>query len=667
MSALSPTKTSGGSPSRRRELLIAFFLLAATVWLGWSRILDPLELLTLDLRFRLRGERPFPPGVALVKIDEMSLDHPKSGPWPWPRGRHAEFLYSLERDPVRPAAIGYDLFFEDENLKDEPGDTAFVYRAGEAGGRIVLGYFFEKGYQSRYERSTDKEARLRSFALPVSGGMPPRLEKFDKVSLPFLKLSQAGALGFSNISRDAQGATRRLRLLGLYQGRVYPSLELMLYMRSLGVDPRQVRVTRDAVILEKDARTRRVIPVTPEGEIWIDYYGHPRPPLHEYSFIQTLYRDTLLAPDEERKMERALKNKIVLVGRTALSLGDTYATPFEQNQPGIFVRAQALANLLEGRSLRRADPKVSAAVLAAFGFLVIFALMRLSLLKAFLALAGLAGAYFLLAGYLFARAYWIDLAVPVIALPALFTGVVCFRYFTALEEIRRTQQQLLHSTRMAMIGEVSSGMAHEFRNILHAIKLHVEGCARPGMSPERVQRYMGVIFRTMTNAEQILNGILTFSRKSQSDLKPGSLKKTVEDTLLLLKRELQYQNIQLTAHLDSVGLCDHDSGQISQVIMNLLNNARDALRGQEQKVVVIRLREDAGGQILDLGDNGPGIPKEVLKNLFQPFVTTKGEGQGTGLGLSVCQKIMENHGGKITVTTAPGQGTIWHLHFPKKL
>lgn len=651
--------------NRRSEFVAGLLLLTVMVWLGLSRILDPLELFALDLRFKLRGERPFPPGIALVKIDEMSLDHPKSGPWPWPRGRHAEFLYSMDREEVRPAVIGYDLFFEGENPKDEPGDTSFAYRAGDLGGRIVLGYFLEKGYLSRYEKDTDKEKRLRSFALPVSGGIPARLEKFDKVSLPFLKLAEVSALGFSNISRDIQGGTRRIRLLGMYQGQVYPSLDLLLFMRFLGVEPRQVKVTPGAVILEKDAKTRRVIPVTPEGEIWIDYYGHPKAPLNAYSFIQVLYRDTFLAPDEEKKLERALKNKIVLTGRTALSLGDTYATPFDENQPGIYVRAQALGNLLEGRYLKRAEPGVSAAILILFGFGVILALMFLPLVQAALTLAVLAAVYFALAWFLFARAYWLDLAVPGLAMPALFTGVLCYRYFTALEELKKTQNQLLHSAKMAMIGQVSSGMAHEFRNILHAIKLHVEGCARPGMSPERVQKYMGVIFRTMTNAEEILNGILTFSRKNQSDRKPASLKKTIEDTLLLLKRELQYQNIKLTAQLDPVGLCLHDTGQISQVIMNLLNNARDALREQEEKVVVIRLREDASGQYVDLADNGPGIPKEVLKNLFQPFITTKEAGKGTGLGLSVCQKIMENHGGRITVSTKEGQGTIWHLFFPK--
>lgn len=654
-------------PWTGRERLLAAALLAVCVWLSLSRALDPLEMFALDLRFRLRGERPFPPGITLIKIDEASLDHPRSGAWPWSGGRHAEFLYSLERPDARPSAIGFDVFFESENPKDESGDHALVYRAGETQGRLVLGYFFEKGYLSRHERNAEKEKRLRSFALPVSGELPAQLEKFDKVSLPFVRLSESSSLGFSSISRDFRGVTQRMRLIGLFQGKVYPSLELMLILKHFGMEPRDVRVTRNALILEKQGLPKRSIPLTEEGEIWIDYYGHPKAPLQTASFIQALNRDSLLAPEEERKLARALKDRIVLVGRTALSLGDTYSTPFDANQPGVMVRAQVLANLIEGRFLRRADARLCAALLACFGLAVIWALMRFSLPKAFLALSVLGGGYGALAAFLFARAYWIDLALPILALPVLFAAIVSLRYFTALEEIRRTQEQLLHAARMAMIGEVSSGMAHEFRNILHAIKLHVEGCARPGMPPERIQKYMGVIFRTMTNAEQILNGILTFSRKSQSDLKPGSLKKTIEDTLLLLKRELQYQSIQLTVHLETPGLCDHDSGQISQVIMNLLNNARDALRNQDQKVVLIRLREAPGEAVLDLADNGPGIPKEVLKNLFQPFMTTKAEGQGTGLGLSVCRKIMENHGGRITVTTAAGEGTVWHLHFPRKV
>ena len=651
--------------NRRAEFFIGLALLLAMAFLGASRAFDPLEYFLLDLRFKIRGERHFPEGITLVKIDEMSLDHPQSGPWPWPHGRHADFLYSLDRDEIRPALIGYDYLFEGENPKDEPGDTSFVYRAGEMGGKIVLGYFFEKGYLSRYEKDPEKEKRLRSFALPVSGGLPSHLESFDKVSLPFLKLSQVTSLGFSNLPRDVHGATRKVRLLGLFHGQVYPSLDLLLLMRFYGIEPRQVKVTPSAVILEKDAKTRRVIPVTPEGDLWVDYYGSEKPPLRSYSFIQVLYHDTLLAPDQEKIMMRAMKNKIVLVGKTALSLGDSYATPFGQNQPGIYVRAQALANVIEGRYLRRVPCAVTGLLLLVLGLAVILGLMFLPLAQAGMLLLGLGAGYCFLAYILFFYSLWLDLAVPGLALPVLFTGILTFRYFTALEELKKTQAQLIHSARMAMIGQVSSGMAHEFRNILHAIKLHVEGCARPGMSPERIQKYMGVIFKTMTNAEQILNGILTFSRKNQSDRKPASLKKTIEDTLLLLKRELQYQNIQLTAQLDEVALYEHDTGQISQVVMNLLNNSRDALREQAQKVVVIRLREDTSGQYIDLADNGPGIPKEVLKNLFQPFVTTKAEGKGTGLGLSVCQQIMENHGGKITVTTQPGQGTIWHLFFPK--
>jgi len=282
-----------------------------------------------------------------------------------------------------------------------------------------------------------------------------------------------------------------------------------------------------------------------------------------------------------------------------------------------------------------------------------------------LTLLGGAGLYTALAYGLFLRGIWLDTAAPLLAMALIFVGILSLRYFTALDDLRRMQQELVHSARMATIGQVSSGMAHEFRNILHAIRLHVEGCARPGISAERLRRYMGVIFKIMGNADLILNGILSFARKRESDKTPGNLKQTVENTLLLLKRELLYRKIRVKADLHEVTGIFFDAGQISQVVMNLVNNARDALKGQEEKLIVIRLREDEQKVYLDIGDNGPGIAPEIMKKLFQPFMTTKPEGQGTGLGLSVCHGIVKNHGGDITVASVPKQGTVWHLWFPK--
>jgi len=114
-----------------------------------------------------------------------------------------------------------------------------------------------------------------------------------------------------------------------------------------------------------------------------------------------------------------------------------------------------------------------------------------------------------------------------------------------------------------------------------------------------------------------------------------------------------------------VGEIGYDEGQISQVIMNLMNNSRDAMKNQDSKFIIIHLQEVSDGVYTHIGDNGPGLPAEVQKRLFEPFVTTKEEGKGTGLGLSVCHGIIKNHGGEITVTTKTGEGTAWHIFLPK--
>ena len=126
--------------------------------------------------------------------------------------------------------------------------------------------------------------------------------------------------------------------------------------------------------------------------------------------------------------------------------------------------------------------------------------------------------------------------------------------------------------------------------------------------------------------------------------------------------------IKIMPELEDVSEIAYDAGQISQVIMNLMNNARDAFgafKDDQEKEIILRLKEHSDKIRLDIQDNGSGIAPEVLKRLFEPFVTTKEAGKGTGLGLSVCHGIVRNHGGNITVTTAAGKGTTWHIDLPK--
>ena len=117
------------NPHRRVELLIGGILLALMLAAQVSVWMDPVESMLLDLRFRMRGENRMSGGVVMVGIDEASLDHPRSGPWPWSRNQYARLLETLSREGLKPRAVGFDKLFESKDPKDETGDASFQFRA----------------------------------------------------------------------------------------------------------------------------------------------------------------------------------------------------------------------------------------------------------------------------------------------------------------------------------------------------------------------------------------------------------------------------------------------------------------------------------------------------------------------------------------------------------
>ena len=169
---------------------------------------------------------------------------------------------------------------------------------------------------------------------------------------------------------------------------------------------------------------------------------------------------------------------------------------------------------------------------------------------------------------------------------------------------------------------------------------------RPSLSSASISKEMGLL----TIAKRLAEA--TLPHPSQSDF-------------LILEKEMMRHQIRLETDLKDVPEIPFDRGQVSQVVMNMVNNSRDALKDRENKQIKISLTEETAMLRLDIADNGSGIPPQVLKRLFQPFVTSKPAGKGTGLGLSVCHGIIKNHGGDIKVTTAQNKGTTWHIYLPK--
>lgn len=650
---------------KKFELIIGLVLFLVLSGIFFSRGFESLELLSLDWRFQLRGPKPFPSEVALIYIDEVSLDI--YGRWPWSREKHSNLLRLLSYDFSKPAVLAYDVLFEYRN-EFRPQDDADLIRWSKAIGQdLVMSYFFEWGRVYPYEQDAAKEKRLRDFAISVSGHDPKRILAADKLSLPFHALADVTSLGFVNAFVDPDGRTRKVPLLIRYEGRVYPSLALVTMMRYLGVNARDVTLEGKRILIRKNGVILRQIPVSDKGEMLVHYFGKADNIRH-ISFAQALKWGADWQNGEVLSEElQGLKDKIVLVGVSALGLPqDRKVTPFFESDPGVSVQAQAVANILKGSYLVRAPRSYANLAFFIVALVTIFTTMFLRISRSLPVILGLGVLYFAGCHIFFLAGYWVELAAVEISIALIFTGITCFRYFTALEELKRTQEQLIHSVKMASLGQLSSGIAHEFRNILNAVNLHVEFASRPEVPPERIRHGLEKIKEIMAHANRVLTGLLTFARKKQSVKVPGNLKKTIEETVILVEKEMVRHGIILKTELEDIPEVSYDSGQISQVIMNLINNGRDALKDREaEKEIILRLKNLPDRIRLDIADNGCGIPKDVMKRLFEPFVTSKEAGKGTGLGLSVCHGIIRNHGGDIKVTTAKGKGTTWHIFLPK--
>ena len=241
------------------------------------------------------------------------------------------------------------------------------------------------------------------------------------------------------------------------------------------------------------------------------------------------------------------------------------------------------------------------------------------------------------------------------------------------------QAKFLQAEKMATIGMLATGVAHEVNNPLTAIFGFAEGLRRrlPAMREavdprvmEDVDDYVNTILRECRRCQDIVTTLLTFSRHKSMSFSPVSLNAVVGDTLKLLRSHLkQRSQAKISVHMD---LCEDlpkvngDERQIKQVMLNLLVNAMDAITGPG-RIVITTFQSEEDMVCLRVEDSGCGIPKENMDKLFEPFFTTKRAGKGMGIGLSTCMSIVEKHHGQIQVKSQPGQGASFTVKLPVNL
>ncbi len=234
------------------------------------------------------------------------------------------------------------------------------------------------------------------------------------------------------------------------------------------------------------------------------------------------------------------------------------------------------------------------------------------------------------------------------------------------QRLKTTQAQLIQSEKLSGIGEFVAGVAHELNNPLTTVTGFAELLKQQAGSDPTQQRYLDLICKSAQRCHKIVQALLSFARRHQPERKAVSLNALVESALEIVAYPLRTSNIEVRTRLaPDLPPAWADPHQIQQVLLNLINNARQAIESHAPRGWIQITTQACGERLrLSVQDSGPGIAPEHLPKIFNPFFTTKEVGKGTGLGLSLCYGIIQEHGGTIQAISPPGQGATFLIELP---
>ncbi len=238
------------------------------------------------------------------------------------------------------------------------------------------------------------------------------------------------------------------------------------------------------------------------------------------------------------------------------------------------------------------------------------------------------------------------------------------------QELREKQEQLVQAGKLATLGELTTGVAHELNNPLNNIGLFIGNSIdliELGMTenPERILQELQNAMQQVRKATEIISHLRTFGRAASVSYEPVIIGQVIRRAISLMQEQLRLRQIQVELNFPEEDVAVTGNAiQLEQVFINLLTNARDAMTSVPHKVITIAYTVNGNMVELSFSDTGPGVPVGLEQRIFDPFFTTKEVGAGTGLGLSITYGIIKEHQGTINIENHPGEGACFLIQLP---
>ena len=243
------------------------------------------------------------------------------------------------------------------------------------------------------------------------------------------------------------------------------------------------------------------------------------------------------------------------------------------------------------------------------------------------------------------------------------------------QDLKSTSAQLTQSAKLAAVGELAAGVAHELNQPLMVIRGHAQELLEEDSVPEKITKDLKLIEKQTGRMMRIIDHLRAFARQSSGAFEPVNLNEVINDSFTLISQQLKNNNIDIIEELDdTIPRIWGDQNKLEQVFLNLMTNSKDAMEEMGHGILTVKTQPvfdnlsnvtgKVSGVLVLFSDTGVGIGKDIIDKVFDPFFTTKEVGKGTGLGLSISYSILKDHGGSITAVSNEGAGITFRLEFP---